>query len=318
MRSLSKLEEVEIRSEHDKLSKERRELKQLLKSEELQWEHVADEIKETREKYSRKTALGRRRSTFADAPEVDVDLAAALVEKEPITVILSEKGWLRALKGHPDDLSKLEFKQGDELKRSVKAWTTDKLVLLTTNGKFFTLEASTLPGGRGHGEPVRLMIDLEENHDIVELFVHDPSRKLLVASTGGYGFIVPEAEVIASTRKGKQILNVSEPEEARVCVPAEGDYVATIGENRKLLIFKRDEVNEMTRGKGVIMQRFKDGGLSDVRVFKKSDGLTWIDSAGREFALAWSELREWVGERAQAGRVVPKGFPRSNSFGPRF
>jgi topoisomerase IV subunit A len=318
LRSLSRLEEIEIRGEHDKLSKELRALKQLLKSGELQWERISEEVKATRERYSKKTAIGRRRSSFADAPEVEIDLAAALVEREPITVILSEKGWLRTLKGHPEDLSKLEFKQGDELKRVIKASTTDKLVLLTTNGKFFTLEAGALPGGRGHGEPVRLMIDLEENHDIVEMFVHDPTRKLLIASTAGYGFIVAEAEVIASTRKGKQILNVTEPDEARVCVVAEGDHIATIGENRKLLVFKVDEVNEMTRGKGVILQRFKDGGLSDARVFKKSEGLTWLDSAGREFTLSWSELREWVGERAQAGRVAPKGFPRSNSFGPRF
>ena len=318
LRSLSRLEEIEIRGEHDKLSKELRALKQLLKSEELQWERISEEVKATRERYSKKTAIGRRRSSFADAPEVEIDLAAALVEKEPITVILSEKGWLRTLKGHPEDLSKLEFKQGDELKRVIKASTTDKLVLLTTNGKFFTLEAGALPGGRGHGEPVRLMIDLEENHDIVEMFVLDPTRKLLIASTAGYGFIVSEEEVIASTRKGKQILNVTEPDEARVCVVAEGDHIATIGENRKLLVFKLDEVNEMTRGKGVILQRFKDGGLSDARVFKKSEGLTWLDSAGREFTLSWSELREWVGERAQAGRVAPKGFPRSNSFGPRF
>ena len=318
LRSLSRLEEIEIRGEHDKLSKELRALKQLLKSEELQWERISEEVKATRERYSKKTAIGRRRSSFADAPEVEIDLAAALVEKEPITVILSEKGWLRTLKGHPEDLSKLEFKQGDELKRVIKASTTDKLVLLTTNGKFFTLEAGALPGGRGHGEPVRLMIDLEENHDIVEMFVHDPTRKLLIASTAGYGFIVSEEEVIASTRKGKQILNVTEPDEARVCVVAEGDHIATIGENRKLLVFKLDEVNEMTRGKGVILQRFKDGGLSDARVFKKSEGLTWLDSAGREFTLSWSELREWVGDRAQAGRVAPKGFPRSNSFGPRF
>ena len=181
LRSLSRLEEIEIRGEHDKLSKELRALKQLLKSEDLQWERISEEVKATRDRYSKKTAIGRRRSSFADAPEVEIDLAAALVEKEPITVILSEKGWLRALKGHPEDLSKLEFKQGDELKRVIKAWTTDKLVLLTTNGKFFTLEAGALPGGRGHGEPVRLMIDLEENHDIVEMFVHDATRKLLVA-----------------------------------------------------------------------------------------------------------------------------------------
>ena len=318
LRSLSKLEEVEIKAEHDKLSKERRELKQLLKSEDLQWERITEEVKATREAYSKKTELGRRRSTFADAPEIDADLDAVLVEKEPVTVILSDKGWVRTLKGHQDDLAKLEFKQGDELKRAIKAFTTDKLVVFATNGKFFTLEVGLLPGGRGHGEPVRLMVDLEENHDVAEIFVYEPGRKLLVASTGGYGFIVPEDEVIASTRKGKQILNVTEPEEARVCVPVDGDHVAAMGENRKMLVFKLDEVNEMTRGKGVILQRFKDGALSDVRVFKKSDGLTWLDSAGREFTLSWSELRDWAGERAQAGRLAPKGFPRSNSFGPRF
>ncbi len=318
LRSLSKLEEIEIKAEHDKLSKERREIKQLLKSDELQWERVSDEIKQTRERYSKKTALGRRRTTFADAPDVEVDLDAALAEKEPITVILSEKGWIRALKGHQDDLAKIDFKQGDALKTALQAYTTDKLILFATNGRFFTLEASQLPGGRGHGEPVRLMVDMEENHDFVEIFAHDPSRKLLVASSGGYGFIVPEEEVVASTRKGKQILNVSEPEEAAVCVPVEGDHVATIGENRKMLVFKLDEVNEMSRGKGVILQRFKDGALSDVRCFKKSDGLTWLDSAGREYSLSWSELKEWVGERAQAGRMAPKGFPRSNKFGSAF
>ncbi|MBL8884283.1 MAG: DNA topoisomerase IV subunit A [Hyphomicrobium sp.] len=318
LRSLSKLEEIEIKAEHDKLSKERREIKQLLKSDELQWERVSDEIKQTRERYSKKTVLGRRRTTFADAPDFEVDLDAALAEKEPITVILSEKGWIRALKGHQDDLAKIDFKQGDALKTALQAYTTDKLILFATNGRFFTLEASQLPGGRGHGEPVRLMVDMEENHDFVEIFAHDPARKLLVASSGGYGFIVPEEEVVASTRKGKQILNVSEPEEAAVCVPVEGDHVATIGENRKMLVFKLDEVNEMSRGKGVILQRFKDGALSDVRCFKKSDGLTWLDSAGREFSLSWSELKEWVGERAQAGRMAPKGFPRSNKFGSAF
>ena len=318
LKSLSKLEEVEIKAEHDKLSKERRELKQLLKSDELQWERISEEVRATRERYSKKTELGRRRTTFADAPEIDIDLDAALVEKEPITVILSDKGWIRALKGHQDDLSKLDFKQGDSLKRAVKAQTTDKLVLFATNGKFFTLEASQLPGGRGHGEPVRLMVDLEENQDFVECFVYEPGRKLLVASTGGYGFVVPEDEVIAATRKGKQILNVAADEEARVCVPVDGDQVATIGENRKMLVFPLAEVNEMTRGKGTILQRFKDGALADVRVFYKKEGLTWLDAAGRSFTLQWSELRDWVGTRAQAGRLAPKGFPRSNKFGPPF
>jgi topoisomerase-4 subunit A len=186
----------------------------------------------------------------------------------------------------------------------VRAFTTDKLLVYATNGKFFTLEASQLPGGRGHGEPVRLMVDLEESHDIVELFVHEPGRKLLVAATSGHGFIVPEGEVIASTRKGKQVLNV--------------DAAATIGENRRMLVFSIDEVNEMTRGKGIILQRFKDGGLSDARAFVASEGLTWVDGAGRNFTLSKAEMKEWLGQRAQAGRTVPKGFPRSNRFGPAF
>ncbi|MBN9266898.1 MAG: DNA topoisomerase IV subunit A, partial [Hyphomicrobium sp.] len=244
----------------------------------------------------------------------------ALIEKEPITVILSEKGWIRALKGHPEDLSKLDFKHGDGLKRAVRASTTDKLLVFTTNGKFFTLEGSQLPGGRGHGEPVRLMVDLEESHEIVDMFVHEPGRKLIVAATSGHGFIVPEDEVLASTRKGKQVLNVDADAEARVCVPVppSANMCATIGENRRMLVFSLEEINEMTRGKGIILQRFKDGGLSDVRPFEKKAGLTWLDSAGRTYTLESSELKEWVGQRAQAGRTAPKGFPRSNRFGPAF
>jgi topoisomerase-4 subunit A len=318
LKSLSRLEEVEIKAEHDKLSKERRDLKSLLKSDEQQWDRIADEVKATREAYSKKTELGRRRSTFAEAPAIEVDLEQAMIEKEPITVILSEKGWIRALKGHMEDTSKLEFKQGDGLKRAVKAQTTDKLLLLASNGKVFTLAADQLPGGRGHGEPVRLMVDLEENHAFVEIFVHEPGRKLLVAATSGHGFIVPEDEVVAMTRKGKQVMNVDEPAEACSCVPAEGDMVASIGENRKMLVFRADEVPEMTRGKGVRLQRFKDGGLCDVRLFKKADGLSWLDPAGRTFTLPYAELKDWVGERAQAGRMAPRGFPKSNKFGPAF
>jgi topoisomerase-4 subunit A len=318
LKSLSRLEEIEIKAEHDKLSKERRELKSLLKSEDQQWERITEEVKATREAYSKKTELGRRRTSFADAPAIEVDLDQAMIEKEPITVLLSEKGWIRAMKGHVDDLSKLEFKQGDALRRAVKAQTTDKLLLLASNGKVFTLPGDQLPGGRGHGEPVRLMVDLEENHAFIEIFVHEPGRKLLVAASSGHGFIVPEDEVVAMTRKGKQVLNVDEPAEACVCVPAEGDMVAAIGENRKMLIFPIEEVNEMSRGKGVILQRFKDGSLSDLRVFNKSDGLTWLDPAGRTFTLPFAELRDWLGQRAQAGRLAPRGFPKSNKFGPAF
>ncbi len=318
LRALSRLEEQEIRGEHKKLTEERRGIKILLASEELQWEKISEEVKATRETYSKKTALGKRRSAFADAPIIDAALEDAMVEKEPITVLLSEKGWVRTLKGHPEDLSKLEFKQGDSLKCALRAQTTDKLLLFATNGKFFTLEPSQLPGGRGHGEPLRLMIELEENADFLEIFAHDPARKLLVASREGNGFIVAEEEVIASTRKGKQILNLGDGDVAKVCVPVDGDLVATVGENRKMLVFKLEELNEMTRGKGVILQRFADGGLSDVRVFAKKEGLTWLDTAGRTFTLTWADLKDWSGARAQAGKIVPKGFPRSNSFGPAF
>lgn len=318
LRSLSRLEEVEIRAEHDKLSAERKGILELLASDDLQWSRITDEIKATRERYSKKTKLGARRSTFEDAPTITVDLNEALIEKEPITVILSDKGWIRSMKGHQDDLSKLEFKQGDSLKRAVQCSTTDKLIVLGTNGRFYTLDANALPGGRGHGEPVRLMVDIEESSDFVEMFVFKPGRRLLVASTAGYGFIVPEDEVIASTRKGKQILNVSEGEEARCVVPVDGDTVATIGDNRKLLVFPLADLNEMTRGKGVILQRIKDGALTDVRVFDLASGLTWLDSAGRTFTLADAELAEWQGARASAGKPAPKGFPRTNKFGPGF
>ncbi len=318
LRSLSRLEEIEIRSEHDRLSKERDEIKALLASEDLQWKRIGEEIKETRTRYSKSTELGARRSQFQDAPEIEADLDQAFFEKEPITVILSEKGWVRAMKGHIEDLSKLDFKQGDKLSQALHGHTTDKILVFATNGRFFTLECNHLPGGRGHGEPLRLMIDMEANHDTVTAFIHEPGRKLLVASSAGYGFVVPENEVIASTRKGKQVLNVSEPDEARRVVPVKGDTVACVGENRRLLVFSLEEVNELTRGKGVILQRFKDGGLADIRTFDSEAGLTWLDSAGRTFTLSMGDLGEWIGQRAQAGKTVPKGFPRSTRFGPAF
>lgn len=316
LRSLRKLEEIEIRKEHDALTKECKELKALLKSDDMQWSRIAGEIKEIKEKFGKGTKSGERRTTFAVAPVFDIDISTAMIEKEPIMVILSEKGWIRAMRGHIDDLGGLQFKTGDRLKRAVNAWTTDKLVLFSTNGKFYTINGDALPGGRGHGDPVRLMIDIEENHDTIELFVHKPGRKLLVASTAGNGFIVSEDDVVASTRKGKQVLNVDEPEEAVVCVPADGDSVAVIGENRKLLIFPLAELNEMSRGRGTRFQRYKDGGLADVRVFNKADGLGWVDSAGRNWTV--EDLLSWEGGRAQAGRLAPKGFPKSNKFGVSF
>ena len=319
LRALRKLEEMEIKREHESLTKERKELKALLASKDRQWKWIADEIKALKDQFGQKTALGRRRTNFAEAPEgVEVELAEAMIEKEPVTIVLSDKGWIRAIRGHQTAPESLTFKESDRLKSFVKAQTTDTLLLFATNGRFYSLGADKLPGGRGHGEPYRLMIDIEEVADAVELFVHQPGRKLLVASTSGHGFIVPEDEVLAQTRKGKQVLNVLADTEAVVCAPAEGDSVAVIGENRKLLLFPLEELPEMPRGKGVRLQRYKDGGLADAKAFDKKEGLTYIDSAKRSFTLSSTELREWWGVRAQAGRLPPKGFPKSGKFGSRF
>jgi topoisomerase-4 subunit A len=248
------------------------------------------------------------------APDLDIDLSTAFIEKEKITVILSEKGWIRALKGHVDDLSTLKFKEGDKLAFLIPAETTDKIIMFASNGKFYTLGGDKLPGGRGNGEPIRLMVDLENDHIPVGLFVHNPERTLLVASSEGYGFRVNESDIIASTRGGKQILNVKGDAEAVRVIEAKGDRVAIIGDNRKLLVFPLDEVSELSRGKGVRLQRYKDGGMIDVTTFEAEEGLSFIDSAGRR-----QEVPDWpnhVGSRAQAGRMAPRGFSRKGLFAP--
>jgi topoisomerase IV subunit A len=319
LRSLRKLEEMEIRREHDDLTKERKELNALLKSKDKQWKRIGDEIKGLKEQFGQKTEIGRRRSSFADAPEdVAIELAEAMIEKEPITVVLSEKGWLRSIKGHSTEPASLSFKEGDRLKTLVRAQTTDTLLLFATNGRFYSLAADKLPGGRGHGEPFRLMVDIEDAGDSVELFVYEPGRKLLVASESGHGFVVSEDDVVAMTRKGKQILNVKGDDEAMVAAPVDGDSVAVIGRNRKLLLFPLSELPEMPRGKGVRLQRYKDGGLADAKTFSKKEGLTYTDAANRTFTLSSKELRDWWGARAQAGRLPPRGFPKSGKFGDRF
>ncbi|HDL17412.1 MAG TPA: DNA topoisomerase IV subunit A, partial [Rhizobiales bacterium] len=316
LRALRKLEEIEIRGENVQLKGERSGLKELLASEKLQWSHIAGEIKDIRKRFGQKTEIGRRRTGFAGAPEVEIDIAAAMIEKEPVTVVLSQKGWIRAMRGHLDDTAALQFKDGDGLKRARCAMTTDTLVLFATNGKFYSLGADKMPGGRGHGEPVRLMVELEENHDILDIFVHRPGRKLLVASSAGFGFVVNEDDVVAMTRKGKQVLNITPPDEALVCAPGDGDMVAVVGENRKMLCFPRKELNEMTRGRGVRLQRYKDDGLADAKTYNKSEGLTWLDSSNRTWTV--TKLRDWTGSRAQAGRLPPKGFPKANRFGLKF
>ncbi|RAX38952.1 DNA topoisomerase IV subunit A [Rhizobium tropici] len=315
LRSLRKLEEFEIRKEFDGLTKEKADIEALLASEEKQWQTVSWEIGEVKKKFAKATDIGRRRTQFAEAPEADdAAIQQAMIEKEPITVVVSEKGWIRALKGHISDTSSLTFKEGDGLKVAFPAQTTDKILIVTTGGKAYTLGGDKLPGGRGHGEPLRIMIDMENDQDVLTAFVHDPQRKQMIASTAGNGFIVAEAELVANTRKGKQIMNVSYPDETKLLVPVSGDHVAVVGENRKMVIFPLSQVPEMSRGKGVRLQRYKDGGVADIRCFAIADGLTWEDSAGRTFTKNKDELVEWLGDRAGAGRAVPKGFPRSGRF----
>jgi topoisomerase IV subunit A len=316
LRALAKLEEIEIRKEHESLTVEKQQIEALLASEDLQWKMLAADIREIHDEFGPDTGLGRRRTGFDDAPEHDLaDIQQAMIEREPVTIVLSEKGWIRAMKGHLADFSALTFKEGDNLATAFHAETTDKILLFTTNGKFFTLEAAKLPGGRGHGEPVRVMLDMDNDTDIVAVFKYDPKRQLLLVSTIGNGFIVPESAIVANTRKGRQVMNVSPPAEARLCVPVQGDHLAIIGENRKLLVFPLIQIPQMNRGKGVRLQKYKDGGAKDVRIFSLADGLSWTDSAGRTFNKSAEELDEWLGERAAAGRMAPKGFPRSGVFG---
>jgi len=315
LRNLRKLEEMEIRQEDKDLRTERKALNELIGSEAEQWKSIADEIKKVRDAFGPDTSLGRRRSSFAEAPEHDLAvIEEALVEREPITVVVSEKGWIRALRGAVTDLSGIAFKSDDALKFAFPAETTSKCLVFATNGRFYTLDCSKLPGGRGHGEPVRLFIDLEQEHELVTVFRHEGGRKFLIGSAQGRGFVVSEDECLANTRKGKQVLNVKAPDAARALAVVEGELVASIGENRKMVVFKLEQVPEMGRGSGVRLQRFKDGGLSDLKTFKAESGLTWTDTAGREFSLTGKEYADWRGNRADAGRLAPKGFPRTNRF----
>jgi topoisomerase-4 subunit A len=313
LRNLRKLEEMEIKAEHADLLKEQKELRALLKSDDAQWRRIAEELKEVRKVFDPKTELGRRRTSFAEAPEAEEFDLESLIEKEPVTVILSEKGWIRTLKGHVENPADVKYKEGDAEGFVIPAMTTDRLMLFGTDGKFYTLDVNALPGGRGHGEPIRLMTDLGNDQAVVSAFLFQGGRRFLVASTSGHGFFVKEDDCLATTRKGKQVLNVPSGAEAAVCRPAEGDLVAAVGENKKLLIFPADELPEMSRGKGVLLQKFASGGLSDVKAFSRKDGLTWVDRSGRTQTVdGW---KDYAGKRAQAGKIAPKGFPTSKKFG---
>jgi topoisomerase-4 subunit A len=309
LRQLRKLEEMEIRREDAALREEQKELQGLLEDTRKQWRKISAELKETRKAFGAGTAWGKRRTELGQAATVSADIdVEAFVVREPITVVLSEKGWVRALKGHVADLTEIKYKEGDGPQHIVQCETTDKLLLFASDGRAFTLDAHKLPGGRGHGEPIRLQIELGDIDEAVALFVYEEGSKRVVASHEGYGFVVAESEMLASKRSGKQIINGRAMQAAKV----EGDQVAVIGERKKLLVFPLSELPEMTRGKGVKLQSYHDRGLADVKVFGKDEGLTWTDGAGRVRVVA--EWKEFKGKRGGAGKVAPKGFSRSGRF----
>ncbi|MBN9581994.1 MAG: DNA topoisomerase IV subunit A [Afipia sp.] len=315
LRNLRKLEEMEIRGEDKDLRNELKGVNRVLASEEEQWNKVGEQVRRVRDLFGPKTPLGKRRTQFADAPEHDLAaIEEALVEREPITVVVSDKGWVRTLKGHVEDVSNLAFKTDDSLGFSFFAESTSKLTLFASNGRFYTLDAQKLPGGRGHGDPIRMMIDMEGDADIVALFVQKGGRKFLVAGRDGQGFVVNEDDCVANTRKGKQVLNVAAPNRAAAITTVSGDTVAVIGSNHKMVVFPLEQVPEMTRGRGVRLQKYSGGALSDVTTFTAKDGMTWRDAAGREQSMTWKELTDWRGNRADAGRLA-HGFPKSNKFG---
>jgi topoisomerase-4 subunit A len=315
LRSLRRLEEFEIKTENKTLKEEQKTLKALLADEKAQWKEIDGELVEARKLFDPKTSLGRRRTDLGDAPSTERVTIEALVHREPITVVLSKKGWIRALKGRVEDLSDLKYKEGDGPGFSVFAETTDKILMFGSDGRVYTLAGDKLPGGRGHGEPIRLQVDFPDDHAPIALHTFVGGRQFLLASEAGNGFLAPEDELIALKRAGKQVMNLGPGEEAVAAIPVEGDHVAVVGANRKLLLFPLNELPEMARGKGVRLQAYKDGGLADVVTFNKKEGLYWIDASGRRFAP--EDWKDWLGRRAQAGRLAPRGFPRSGLLRPR-
>jgi len=315
LRQLAKLEEMELRREHAELSEEKAGLLGLLDSDKKQWAKVADDLRTVRETLGKKPALAKRRSTFADAPAIDaLPSADAFITREPITVIISERGWIRAAKGKVEDPSELKFKEGDKLGFLVPAETTDKLLIFASDGRFFTLPCDKLPSARSQGEPLRLMLDLDDKTAFVSVFPHKAGAKRVLASSGGYGFVALEDDLLANRKAGKQVVNADNGK-AVICLPVDGDHLAVVGDNGKALIFPLSELPEMPRGKGVKLQAYREGGLRDAVVFKGDAGAAWIDSAGRN--REWPEWKDWLGKRASSGRLVPKGFPTSKRFRPK-
>lgn len=312
LRSLRRLEEMELRNERDALIAERGDLTFLLASDPEQWKRISGQLKDVRKQFGKASKGGARRTGFAEAGEVEEVPIEAMIEREPITVLCSKMGWIRAMKGHQALDAEVKFKDGDAGRFVFHAETTDRILLVGSNGRVYTLLGANLPGGRGMGEPVRLMVDLPNEADITDLVLYRAGEKYLMASTDGDGFIAPAEELLAQTRTGKQVLNVRGAAKAAVCARVKGDHIAVVGENRKLLVFPLDELPEMGRGKGVRLQKYKDGGLVDATTFTLADGLTWKDPAGR--TRTELDLEEWLAKRASAGRMAPRGFPRDNKF----
>ena len=315
LRALARLEEIGIRKEHDELSRERDGLQALIASDKRQWTEIRRQVAGLKEMFGRDTALGRRRTRIDKAPSLVsvIDIEEALIEKEPITVIVSAKGWIRAMKGQGFDPREFKYKEGDQARFVVAAQTTDKLLVMGTNGRFYTVACDKLPPGRGFGEPLRLMIDLPNEADVATMKTHDPFGRLLVAGTDGRGFILEEKDAFAQTKAGKQVLNVEDKVKATICIPIgpTDDHVATIGTGRKLLVFPLAEIPVMGKGKGVMLQKFKDGQLADARAFALAEGLTFKYGAGE---TRLDDIGPWLGSRAQAGRLPPNGFPKNNRF----
>ncbi|MCA0369866.1 MAG: DNA topoisomerase IV subunit A [Proteobacteria bacterium] len=315
LRALRKLEEIEIKKEHEALSLEREELITLLADEGLQWKKVSLQIKEIYKRFGPTTPLGARRTTFEAKPQVSEMPLEAFVERESVSVVCSQNGWIRSLKGHNPSEADLKYKEGDGPRFLLKGETVDKLIIFASNGRFFTVGLDKLPGGRGHGEPLRLMIDLDPQDEIVDMFVATremiEKERLLVVSSSGRGFVVALKDVLAYTKGGKQILNVTGTAKAKKCVMMTGDAVAMVGENRKLLIFMQEEIPQMSRGQGVLLQRYRDGRMSDVMCLTLEEGLSWKSG---ERTRHEQDLRAWLGRRGQSGRMPPVGFPRTNTF----
>ena len=312
LRSLRRLEEIELKAERDRLREERAGLEALLGDDARQWARIAEELREVQANFGAGAPGGARRTSLAEAGHVEEVPIEAMIEREPVTVVCSQMGWIRALSGHVALDKELKYKDGDGPRFLFHAETTDRLILFGSNGRAYTLSVSSLPGGRGMGEPVRLSVDLPNEAEIVTLLIHRPGAKLLVASSKGDGFVAPETEVVAQTRAGKQVLNLRAPAVARVVKRVSGDMVAVVGANRKMLVFPVAELPEMARGKGVRLQKYKDGGLADATTFESAEGLAWKDPAGR--TRTETDLTEWRAARATAGRMAPRGFPRDNRF----